>query len=448
MANLRKLSILTLLLSLIAGSCFSDNSEVPPAKLKNPPPSSQVFFESDLWHHAASQEWVFTHLLLSAIRTPDETWIDKLQVTNDTKESLHIIRSVFLNPDTQERVETGSMADLVYPYSWSNAGALSYMFSGLEAVKRKFTSAEKYVSDRVSFYKQYKLAALGTTGAIASLPIAYYTTKALCAAPAENPAQGMFLIRHAKNAGINLYQSALTAMTSHPYIAATLGAIYLSYETCLTTGSMYYDVPGAMMYYTDRIIGGDGSAQASTYTNMLYGFSGESAGEHFRWYINMNTYTIMLRGFLSHGKKMNQLQFGAIPPYAERLLHDVSNKASLPEMLYTPSLPDYFDLRGTEYTTARAQHRKHVTEVVSQAVNVNSPADDCRKFVLFNDALFSKEAEPLYLFSLCSVGDTFAYARLPGLPYVRLEKTGVPAFVQGLMEYTGSTRLVVMSEKK
>ena len=431
MANLRQLSVFSLSLAFLAGSSFSLNCDAATEQLKNPPPSKTVFYEADLWQQDANKEWAFSHLLLSAIRTPDAAKIDKLQVTDDTKDSIHTIRHEFLNTSTQNNVQTSHLSDLVYAYSWSNVGATSYMFSGLQAIKNglqaiinKVMSVDEYATNKVSFYKEHKTVILGTTGAAVGVPVALYGITQLCSAPAANPAQGWIW------AGI----------TGSSYVAA----IYLAYAI----GNAYYDVPLALKYYTDRIAGGDGSAQAGTYTDTFYGFSQESAEVHFRWYINMNTYNTMLRGFLSHGKRMNQLQFGAIPSHAESLLDRVSNNRYLTEVLYTPYLPDYFDRLGKDYSTSRTEHRLHVKELVNKVVDPENPADDCRKYVLFNDAIFSDNPNPLYLFSLCSVGYTFAYAKLPGLPYARMKKTEAVSFVQELMEYTGSTRLVVMFEKK
>ena len=451
MANLRQLSVFSLSLAVLAGSSFPAISDNPPEPLKNPPPDKTVFFEADLWQHNANKEWTFTHLLLSAIRAPDAAKIDKLQVTEDTKNSLHAIRHEFLNPATQSKVETASMPDLVYAYSWSNAGFASYMFSGLQAIKNKVMDADDYVTDNVSFYKEHKAKVLGTSGAIIGTSTAIYGVKNLCAPPAANPAKGWFLKRHIMNAVKNIAngaQNAWAGITGHPYVAAAVAGTYVAYESCMTAGNMYYDVPLALQYYTDRIAGGDGSAQAGTYTNTFYGFSRQSAGDHFRWYIDMNTYNTMLRGFLTHGKRLNQLQFGAVPARAESLLDRVSNYRYLTEIVHTPYLPDYFDRLGSDYATARTKHREEVEKVVKQTVNLNDSASDCRKYVLFNDALFDGNSDPLYLFSLCSVGDTFAYAKLPWLPYARMKKTEAVGFVQDLMEYTGSTRLVVMSEKK
>ena len=454
MANLRQLSVFSLALSLLAGSSFSLNCEADatqdPDQLNNPPPSNQVFYEGDLWQHDANREWVFTHLLLSAIRSPNGAKIDKMQVTSDTKESLHTIRQAFLDPDSQSRVETASMSDLVYAYSWSNACFTSYMFNGLLAIKNKFSNIDRSIANNLSFYKQHKFKLLGTGVAVVGAPAAFFGSKILCAPPVQNPAQGWFLKRHLLNAGKNIAEkagAAKTVVVNHPYVAGIVAGVYLSYEAFMTAANRYCDVPTALMYYTDRIAGGDGSAQAGTFTNTFYGFSHESAGDHFRWYIDMNLYNTMLQGFLLYGKRINQLQFGPIPRHAQTLLDSVSNNGNLSEMIYTPYLPDYFDRRSTDYAKARDEHRKQVTEVVNKAVDIKNPADDCRKFLLFNDALLSDNPDPLYLFSLCSVGDTFAYASLPWFPSARLKKTEVAGFVQELMEYTGSTRLVVMSEK-
>ena len=448
MANLRQLSVLSLTLSLLAGSVFSLNSKAEPAESEDPPPKNRIFFESDLWQQDANKEWVFTRLLLSAIRSPNEAKIGRLQVTEDTRQSLKDIRFAFLNPDTQSQVQTASIPDLVYAYSWSNAGFISHLFSGLNAIKNRLVDLDSYAGEKIGFYDNNRAAVLGTMVAVGGAGGGIYGLRKLCAPPAVNPAEGNFIVKHFKDTGTNIVSGITSigaAIQAHPYIAGAFAATYAAYELCLTAGNMYYDVPVSLRYYTDRIIHGDGTAQAATWTNTFYRFSEQRAEDHYHGYIDMSLYHSMLYDFLLFDKRINQLQFGAIPPHPQQLLKLTSQATALPEMVHTPYLPDYFDRIGSDYNHNRTIHRTKVKEAVDKVVNLSSPDIDCRKFILFNYPEADSNPFPLYLFSLCSVGDTFAYAKLPRLPHARIRKAEVAEFVQDLMEYTGSTRLVIMS---
>ena len=457
MANLRQLSTVSHSLILFAAITFSFSCRAEPEELNNPEkldtpaPSAKVFFERDLWQQDTDKIWVFTHLLLSAVRSPSEAKFERLQVSNDTKQSLKDIRSAFANPNTRFDVQTSSFADLVYAYSWSNAGFMSYLFSGLHAVKNRVADVDSYVGDKVEFYGNNRGALLATAVTIGGTGGGAYALKKVCAPPAADPAQGSFFVRHIKDTATNTANAARYiwgAITAHPYIAIGVAASYTGYELCLSASNMYYDVPVSLMYYTDRIINGDGTAQAATWTNTFYGFSGQKAKDHYRGYIDMNLYNSMLYEFLLYGRRIYQLQFGAIPAHPQELLALTNSATNLPEMVYTPYLPDYFDHLGRDYSGGREEHRTAVKTAVDKAVSFSSPDIACGKFMLFNHAEVNDDSPPLYLFSLCSIGEVFAYAKLPHLPYARIKKTEVAGFVQDLMEYTGSTRLVILSAKK
>lgn len=475
MANLKSLSFFSLSLALLAASPFALCDEE-----KNLPPSDTIFYESDLWRHDANKEWVFTHLILSAVRHPNRRKIDSLNVSDNIKNSLETVRSTFNTEDTQILVQTGSIVDLVYAYSWENMGLSGYAFSGLWAISNQLGRLSGYFEKKIPFYKQHKHSILRTAVGIGAVTAAGLGLTRLCKAPpvsvtvspqtpdqtpalapatqtitptpAPSPAaapEGNFLTRKVKNMATNTAAAATTigtAVTAHPYILAALAGGYAVYEICVTVSNKYYDVPTSLEYYTDRLTGGDGSAQSRTYTNWIYGFAEEGADEHYNKYVDMDLYNRMLRQFLVYNKRMNTLQFGAIPFHAEYALDEINRSSELTPSAYTSRLPDYFDRMGDDYANSRTKHRNGVAEAVNKVVDLANPANSCGKYELFNDEIFSDNPTPLYLFSICSAGETFAYVKLPWLPYARLKKSEIVGFVQELMEYTGGTRLVIFTE--
>ena len=449
MANLRQLSVFCLSLSLLAGSISSTNCKADAPQLKNPPPTNKAYLETDLWQHDANKEWVFTHLLLSAMRVPNREKIDKLQVTHTTRESLNTLREVYKT--TPNNIETSSMSDLVYAYSWENSPAWTYAFSGIRSVMNALDGT----AERVSFYKEHKA---GTAAATAGTTLAIgggYGLLKYCRKDPVQPRNELQEIPLAPQAvppndppqGGGAAQTGLVAaIAARPYLAIGAGVTYGAFELCSTLGSMY-DVSTSLMYYTDRIVNGSGATEEATWINTFYGFSNERAIDHYDGYINIDVFNTMLYGFLTYGKRMSQLKFGVIQPDIEKMLTNTSKASNLTTTEYTPILPDYFNRLGTDYSEARSQYRNEVTALVNKVIDPSSSKTDCRKFVLYYSQLSEDNPDPTYLFSICSVGD-YAYAKLPTFPFARMRKSEVIHLVQDVMGLTGSTRVEVMSTPK